>query len=202
LSNEYKAKQAYLKIFDANDPVERNNLLTYILKDEQYSLLFIINCNPNKQELELALNVVLKDFKKTYILLKEQNEKNILNKEQRMKAIVVLNDHTDLIYYLASICNFSIPEKQYIYNSNKNKFLYEMTLENYWNMWTIFGDVFTEDDLDTLTELIYNYEYLEKNGFKDYYIKYMIEQLMYHGRLNKEQCNRLNSKLIILRLTE
>lgn len=181
-----QAQAAYLKIFDANDPRERSKLLNYVLTDAQTALLFMLNCSPNKIELEKAFEKIVDSPKHCHELMKKNI--NSLTPNQRMQALSSVIQDPNLAWDVVWGSKLNKNEKEIIYKTHYEHYLQDKTLDNYWAQWNAFGDIFPTEELQRFVDMIYECESFEAWD--------MAESLLKYGKLTEDQHEKLDSKIV------
>ena len=153
---------AYLRIFDANNKLERKNLLQKIILNPFVSYLFIDNCFPNENELEQAFSSIVNDPKSCYLFLKQSTHSDELYRRKALNTI--LNDF-NYSYKTAQECTLKLEELRIIFNKYKSDFVEDNSIESYYQYCNIFSKLISEEDVAILINKIFddqNQQYVKK----------------------------------------
>lgn len=187
LKDEISPRFAYYLLLNTTDRNIRRKLLSKVIDDSTYTLMFLINC-VFEDEANIAINYILNE---PFICLELLNSNKRLNKNQRsllIKTIIKDIDATKLMLDMVYI------EEEYrinILNLYNNILFKERTVSNYFNNWNLFGNIIGKSKINDLVLLIIN-------SNTNYSIE--IDMLLLYCKLTNKQKDLLTAKKISILL--
>lgn len=186
-NNEISPQFAYYLLLNTTDKNIRKNLLSKVIDNSRFTLMFLINCI-FEDEFNIAINYILNEPFNCLELLKSNKKLNEKQKSILIKTIIKDIDATKLMLNMVYIKE---EDRKYILNLYNDILFKEKSVSNYFDNWNLFGNIIGKSKINDLILLIVNNN--EKHLLE-------IDMLLLYCKLTNKQKDLLTAKKISILL--